>query len=572
MISEIMTRAVNLATTSLQTLHPLNFIKNGSRSSYHTIIKEVTSGSVVPSIIKNNPTPLATAANATASLLTVPPQDQVMELTLFSGAMQFEELPSVGTILGWAEEFIFAPRETMGKYFTIPVGAGEALLVLTLAVMAFSIIAYTVQSFFRRAIFGQSNVIPIQVLDVAVFDGTKPHWRVANATWLAKAVARFNLHQDEIKFMKMITERSGIGPSSNYSPGIIQWPADLGFAASRQEAEVVMYHCIDKLMAHNNIRPEDIDIVVTNCSLFNPTPSMASMIVNHYKLRTDVQSFHLGGMGCGISPLSVNVASSCLRLHPKKHPIAIVVSMETITPNIYNGRERAFMLQNALFRIGGAAVLLTRDSTAVLGRPMPKWTIEHSNHVHTASNTDAYTCVFQDIDSEERQGVRLDKALMSVAAGAITKNLMIVGPKILPISAKLEYVYRLAKNMIQTKIDSILGRKAAMACKQKPIVPNFRLAVQHFCVHAGGRAVLTAIQESLSLTDADMKPSRDTLYTYGNTSSSSIWYEYTQVEKTRRPRKGDIMLLIAVGSGFKANLLCLKALRDIQPHRSSDDQ
>ncbi len=44
------------------------------------------------------------------------------------------------------------------------------------------------------------------------------------------------------------------------------------------------------------MRAQDIDILVTTCSIYCPTPSMASMVVNAFKLRKDVQ---VGG--CGVT-------------------------------------------------------------------------------------------------------------------------------------------------------------------------------------------------------------------------------------------------------------------------------
>ena len=48
--------------------------------------------------------------------------------------------------------------------------------------------------------------------------------------------------------------------------------------------------------------------------------------------------------------------------------------------------------------------------------------------------------------------------------------------------------------------------------------------------------------------------SRMTLMNYGNTSSSSIWYEleYIQEHQTSNPlKKGDRVMQVAFGSGFK---------------------
>ena len=37
---------------------------------------------------------------------------------------------------------------------------------------------------------------------------------------------------------------------------------------------------------------------MVNCSLFCPTPSLSAMLVNRFKMREDILSFNLGGMGC----------------------------------------------------------------------------------------------------------------------------------------------------------------------------------------------------------------------------------------------------------------------------------
>ena len=54
-------------------------------------------------------------------------------------------------------------------------------------------------------------------------------------------------------------------------------------------------------------------------------------------------------------------------------------------------------------------------------------------------------------------------------------------------------------------------------------IPDFKLAFEHFCIHTGGRGVIDAIEKQLELLPDNVAPSRETLYRYGNVSSSSIW-------------------------------------------------
>jgi 3-ketoacyl-CoA synthase len=62
------------------------------------------------------------------------------------------------------------------------------------------------------------------------------------------------------------------------------------------------------------------------------------------------------------------------------------------------------------------------------------------------------------------------------------------------------------------------------------------------------------IEKNMQLELFHTEPSRMTLLNYGNTSSSSIWYEleYIQEQQTTNPlKKGDRIMQVAFGSGFK---------------------
>jgi 3-ketoacyl-CoA synthase len=83
---------------------------------------------------------------------------------------------------------------------------------------------------------------------------------------------------------------------------------------ARAEAELVMFESVQNALAECRIAPKDIDCVIVNCSLFNPTPSLCAMLVNHFKMRSDIISYNLSGMGCSAGVISIALAREILQV------------------------------------------------------------------------------------------------------------------------------------------------------------------------------------------------------------------------------------------------------------------
>ena len=68
------------------------------------------------------------------------------------------------------------------------------------------------------------------------------------------------------------------------------------------------------------LRAAQIDILIVICSCFAPTPSLASMVVNHFKMRTDVLSHNLSGMGCSSGVIGIDMARHYLQVSTLDSP------------------------------------------------------------------------------------------------------------------------------------------------------------------------------------------------------------------------------------------------------------
>uniref|UniRef100_A0A452ZW00 3-ketoacyl-CoA synthase n=1 Tax=Aegilops tauschii subsp. strangulata TaxID=200361 RepID=A0A452ZW00_AEGTS len=310
-----------------------------------------------------------------------------------------------------------------------------------------------------------------------------------------------------LRFMVRLLERSGLGEETCLPDAQHYIPPERDLESSRDEAELVVFSAIDDLLAKTNVSGEDIDILVVNCSLFAPTPSFADMVVSRYKLREDVRSVHLAGMGCSAGLIS------------------------------------AMLLPNCLFRIGGAAVLLSTNSRNA------RFRLARVVRTLTGAKDGAYRCVYQEEDDRGNVGVNLSKDLIVTAGDALRANITAIGPLVLPASEQLLFAL------------SYVARKVVGSSRIRPYIPDFRTAFEHFCIHAGGRAVIDELQRSLRLSDEQVEASRMTLHRFGNTSSSSVWYELAYIEAKGRMRKGDRVWMIGFGSGFKCNSAAWECIR-----------
>ena len=95
-------------------------------------------------------------------------------------------------------------------------------------------------------------------------------------------------------------------------------------------------------------------------------------------------------------------------------------------------------------------------------------------------------------------------------------------------------------------------------------MPNFKAAVDHFCLPCTGWPVIREIGKGMKLTERDMEAALMTLSRFGNQASSSLWYEVGYLEAKERVKKDHKIWLIGMGSGPKCCSVILKCMRSIK--------
>ncbi|KAF5959478.1 hypothetical protein HYC85_000687 [Camellia sinensis] len=361
-----------------------------------------------------------------------------------------------------------------------------------------------------------------------------------------------NLGLEEYKFLLQTIVSSGIGEET-YAPrnvvsGGEQCPT---LPDALSEMDDTIYNTLDELFARTEISPSSIDILVVNVSLLAVVPSLTARIVNRYKMKENVKAFNLSGMGCSASLVAIDLVKNLFKCHD--NAFAVVVSTESMGPNWYCGRERSMMLSNCLFRSGGCSMLLTNNRSLTY-RAILK--MNCMVRTHLGADNEAYECCIQMEDDLGYLGFRLSKGLTKAAAKVFTMNLRVLLPKVLPLWELLRYTI----NKLSNRCD---GQNKVRGAGAAGLGLNLKTGVEHFCIHPGGKAVIDGVGKSLGLSEDDLEPARMALHRFGNTSAGGLWYVLGYMEAKKRLKKGDRVLMISFGAGFKCNNCVWEVMRDL---------
>ncbi|MBA0581231.1 hypothetical protein Gorai_023414, partial [Gossypium raimondii] len=159
---------------------------------------------------------------------------------------------------------------------------------------------------FVATVYFMSKPRSIYLVDYACY---KPPvtCRVPFATFMEHSRLNLSNNPKSVEFQMRILERSGLGEETCLPPAIHYIPPTPTMEAARGEAEIVIFSAMDSLFKKTGLKPKDIDILIVNCSLFSPTPSLSAMVINKYKLRSNIKSFNLSGMGCSAGLISIDL-------------------------------------------------------------------------------------------------------------------------------------------------------------------------------------------------------------------------------------------------------------------------
>ncbi|KAL5185372.1 3-ketoacyl-CoA synthase 1 [Glycine soja] len=148
------------------------------------------------------------------------------------------------------------------------------------------------------------SLTALYLVDFACYKPEKER-KISMEGFLKMAEESVGFEEESRQFQRKISTRAGLGDETYFPRRITSCSPKLCMSKARLEVEAVMFGALDALLAKTGVVPKDIDIPMVNCSLFNPTPSLSAMIVNHYRPRSNKKSYNAHNHTIFGTPLQV---------------------------------------------------------------------------------------------------------------------------------------------------------------------------------------------------------------------------------------------------------------------------
>ncbi|KAG5098706.1 hypothetical protein JHK82_048560 [Glycine max] len=182
------------------------------------------------------------------------------------------------------------------------------------------------------------SLAALYVVDFACYKPEKER-KISVEGFLKMGEESVGFEEESRQFQRKISTRAGLGDETYFPRRITSCSPKLCMSKARLEVEAVMFGALDALLVITGVVPKDIDISMVNCSLFNPTPSLPAMIVNHYRPRSNIKSYNAHNhtiFGNQVKQITNQFSTEVSRWTPE----AVVALQEYIEGKVTSGSKR----------------------------------------------------------------------------------------------------------------------------------------------------------------------------------------------------------------------------------------
>jgi len=283
-----------------------------------------------------------------------------------------------------------------------------------------------------------------------------------------------------------------------------------------QNTEYVRYaleysvKAINRCIVTAKINKDEITDIIFISTTGLATPSLDALIINKLRLNPHINRIPVFGLGCAGGVSGVAKANALAKANPDAVVLVVAVEMCSLT-FLKNDFSKSNFVASSLFSDGVAACL-----------------VKGENH---KANT----------------GINV------VASGSklYYDSLDVMGWEFMDSGFKVIFsqdIPSIIRQHVEEDVISFLSKH------------NLKLSdIKNFVFHPGGRKVLTAYEEALSISKEDLKNTREVMNDYGNMSSATVLYVLDRFMK--EGFENGYGLMMALGPGFSSEMVLLSMNR-----------
>ena len=267
---------------------------------------------------------------------------------------------------------------------------------------------------------------------------------------------------------------------------------------------------VKELAERNKIDFRSIDRIITiSCTGFF-APGLDYELIKEFNISPSVKRTNIGFMGCAASLVGINSVWEAMKQNGNEN--VLMISVELCSLHLQTEPTRDNILANMIFADGAAAAYFSSKNIS----DKRKLEIQF-----------AESFLFE--DSAKFMGWKIGNNGFEM--------------------------------MLSSELPKIILNSAAPKAKEILSKRGIDLSqIKHWALHPGGRAILDSLQNGLTLSDEQLKPSRDVLKNYGNLSSVSILFVLKNVIENELLVKDDYCCAIAFGPGLTMELVLFKVV------------
>lgn len=258
-----------------------------------------------------------------------------------------------------------------------------------------------------------------------------------------------------------------------------------------------------------SIRAPQVDFLTTTTSTASLCPNLDIQLIKALKMSPAINRAHIGDVGSAGGVIALKGAYSYLKAFSENR--ALVVTSEICSACYFRDGALASAVGEAIFADGAACIYVSNRKQDL---KKPGFAIV----AHHALVRPQYSELMRFNYAQGRRSFELSKEVRRVAAELLA--------------------------------DFVKGFLKAQGLKKDEI--------GFWILHPAGKKIIDNAKVLLGLNEQDLSFTRQVFKQRGNLSASTVFFVLESVLSSKKPRKGDLAMLVGMGPGLGAEGLLLK--------------